>query len=114
MATTLTTTGKNNLLTDWKAAETFYAALFVGGVEVSGNGYARQLVTFGSPSGGAMSNSGIINFPVATGDWGTIDEVRIYDAVTSGNQLTNGDTVSVSILNGDRARFLAGALVVTL
>lgn len=43
------------------------------GNEISGGAYARQTVTFTSPQtvsdGTLMSNSTVISFPVATGDW---------------------------------------------
>lgn len=59
------------------------------GTEVSGNAYARQAVTFGSPSpAGTFANSGVVNFPAATpSGWGTIVAVGVYDALSAGNLL---------------------------
>lgn len=50
------------------------------GTEVSGNAYARQTITFAAESGGASSNSAQIDFPAATGSWGTISHIGIFDS----------------------------------
>ena len=60
-----------------------------GGSEFSGNAYARTAMTFGSPtqqaSGAAMiSNSAQVESPVATGTWGQLTHVALYDASTGG------------------------------
>ena len=48
--------------------------------EVSGNGYARQLVGLGVAADGASDNAAEIAFPQATGDWGVIEWVALMDA----------------------------------
>src|SRR6188474_962295 len=48
------------------------------------NNYARTAVTFGAPSGGAMSNSGVVTFPTPSGNWGTIVAWGIVDSATHG------------------------------
>ncbi len=85
------------------------------GTEVSGGSYARQAITFGSPSNGASTNSAAIEFPQATADWGIIAYVGIRDAVTSGNLLyhTALDS-SKTINNGDIFKITSGNLSVTL
>jgi hypothetical protein len=101
---------------------TVYLALFTaapsdsgGGTEVSGNAYARQAITFGAPSGGVSSNSAEIQFPIATGSWGTITHVGIFDAATTGNLLFHGAlTASKVIGSGDRFTMPATNLSVTL
>jgi hypothetical protein len=100
---------------------TVYAALFTtatteagGGTEVSGNGYARQPVTFGAQSGGACSNSADVVFPPATGNWGTLTDFAIMDAVTGGNMLYYGTLVSsITVNTGQQFKFLVGNLTVT-
>src|SRR5580692_11276739 len=59
-----------------------------GGTEVSGSAYARQAVTFGTPTSGSLSNSAAVTFPAATGSgWGTISYFGIWDDVSTGNLL---------------------------
>ena len=89
------------------------------GTELSGNGYARQQVTFGAPATDTgnvrkISNVGVITFGPATGaDWAPAVGFGIFDALTNGNllywdSLTTPKTVAV----GDKAEFAVGALVV--
>jgi hypothetical protein len=42
------------------------------GTEVSGGSYARTAVTFGAPSDGVTTNSAAVEFPQATGSWGSV------------------------------------------
>ena len=58
-----------------------------GGAEVSGNGYARQLITFSNPVQGEMSNVNPVQFPQATADWGRLVGIGIWDAQVGGNLL---------------------------
>lgn len=102
------------------AEPTKYLALFVSGVEVSGNNYSRVQTTnvdwnaasAGNPS--SADNSAEITFPTATGgDWGNIDEFRIFDAATLGNELASG-TISPAktVQDGDTAKFGIGQLLI--
>jgi len=85
-----------------------------GGTEVSGNGYARKAVTM-TTSGNASTNSSAVEFDTATGSWGTITYVAVFDALTSGNMLAYGElTVSKTIGAGDVFRIPAGDLDITL
>jgi hypothetical protein len=85
-----------------------------GGTEVSGSGYARQAVTF-TVSGNLATNSAAIEWPTATGTWGTITHVAVFDALTSGNMLVYASlTSSKTIASGDVLRIPAGDLDVTL
>jgi len=76
----------------YTAPGTKYLALFTavadgetGSVtEVSGGGYARQSVAF-TTSGNTTSNNAAVEFPTATGNYGTVTHVGVYDASTSGN-----------------------------
>jgi hypothetical protein len=101
----------------------WYVALYTvapgeggGGTEVSGGSYARQAATF-TVSGTATTaeNSAAIEFPTATGSWGTIVAAGIFDASTSGNLIAFADlTASKTISSGDVLRFNAGTLTITL
>jgi hypothetical protein len=85
------------------------------GTEVSGGSYARQAVTFGSPSNGVSTNSASVTFPTATGNWGTITHIGIRDASTAGNLLyhTPLDT-SKTVNTSDVFTISSGNLSVTL
>jgi hypothetical protein len=84
------------------------------GTEVSGGSYARQ--SFASTvSGNAASNTSAIEFPTATGSWGTVGWVGVWDNLTGGNLLFHGAlTASKTIASGDVFRVPAGDLDITL
>ena len=85
-----------------------------GGTEVSGNGYARKLVSM-TTADNASTNSGAVEFDTATGSWGTITHVAIFDARTSGNMLAYAALASSkAIATGDVFRIPAGDLDITL
>jgi len=87
-----------------------------GGTEVSGGSYARvQHESWDAASSGASENTGAITFPQATGDWGTVVAVGIFDASTAGNLLMWADlSANKAIDSGDTAEFADGDLDVTL
>ena len=108
--------------TSYTSPATVYVGLYTSdptdantGTEVSGGSYARTSVTFGSPSDGVTTNSAAVEFPQATGSWGTVGWIGILDASTSGNLLyhTPLDT-SKTIDNGDIFKIAIGSLSVTL
>ena len=100
---------------------TLYFALFTaapnaggGGTEVAGNAYARVAVVantanFPAAAGGSKSNATVISWPTATGAWGTIVAMAVFDAAAAGNMLlwttltpkvvNLNDTVSIPIGN---------------
>ena len=85
-----------------------------GGTEISGSGYARQAVTF-TVSGNLATNNAAIEWPTATGSWGTITHVAVFDALTTGNMLVYATlTSSKTISTGDVLRIPSGDLDVTL
>lgn len=85
-----------------------------GGTEVSGGSYVRVAVTF-TVSGNLATNSAAIEWPTATATWGTITDVAVFDALTSGNMLVYASlTSSKTIASGDVLRIPAGDLDVTL
>jgi hypothetical protein len=108
--------------TSYTSPATVYVGLYTTdptdantGTEVSGGSYARTAVTFGAPSNGVSTNSAAVEFPQATGTWGTVGWIGILDASTSGNLLyhTALDT-SKTIENGDIFKIAIGSLSVTL
>lgn len=108
--------------TSYTSPTTVYVGLYTSdpgegntGTEVSGTSYARQSVTFGSPSDGVTTNSAAVEFPQAGGSWGTVTHIGILDASTSGNLLYyTALDASKSISTGDVFRIASGSLSVTL
>jgi hypothetical protein len=108
--------------TAYTSPTTVYVALYTTdptdadtGTEVSGNGYARQSVTFSAPSDGATSNSAAVEFPQATGSWGTVAYIGIRDASSGGNLLYHTPLdASKTIATGDVFRIAIGSLTVTI
>jgi len=105
----------------YTAPTTKYIGLFTaapgetgGGTEVSGSAYARQSMAFAT-SGDTTSNSAAVEFPTASGSWGTITHVGIFDALTSGNLMVYATlTASKAIASGDVFRVPSGDLDITL
>ena len=118
----LTDYGENLFLTNYKTGGTAYLGLFTlspgestPGTEVSGNGYARQAVTFGTVSGGSMSNSADIEFDPATGTWGTVNSWGLFDASTGGNLVWYGALdIGKTVTAGDIFRVAAGNLILSM
>jgi hypothetical protein len=114
----LMTTGSATRPTAW------YVALYTaapsdsgGGTEVSGNGYAREAVTFDAAStpGGTTSNTGVVSFTAAGGSWGTITHIGIFDNDTGGNLLWHGGlTASKAVGDGDTIEFAIGNIDLTV
>ena len=101
---------------------TWYLGLFTanpdedgsGASELSGSGYARKSVSF-TVSGNLATNSAAVEFDAATGSWGTISHVAVFDASSSGNQIAySALTTSKAIETGDVLRFPAGDVDITL
>lgn len=85
-----------------------------GGTEVSGGAYVRQAVTFAAPTTGATSNSGAVNFPTPTADWGDVPACAIFDASSAGNMLYFGPLgTPKTIYTGDVVFFPSGFFALT-
>jgi hypothetical protein len=101
---------------------TWYLGLFTanpnedgaGATEISGNNYSRKAVTF-TVSGNLATNSGAVEFDAATGSWGTVSHVAVFDASSGGNQIAYAAlTTSKAITTDDVLRFPAGDVDITL
>lgn len=133
MANNLTTYLADNLLDHLTGRVAYtkptntYAALFTvapaqsgGGTEVAAaNGYIRQQITWGAASARVISHTADIRFPAgvanASGNWGTVVAIGIFDALTSGNLLLFGTlSASVTVNSGDAFKLVTGALTVAL
>lgn len=85
-----------------------------GGTEVSGNGYARKIVTFSAASSGATANDADVTFDTPSASWGTVVAFGIFDQLTGGNLLYWGDlTANKTINSGDTVKFLSGDIDIT-
>jgi hypothetical protein len=84
------------------------------GTEVSGGSYARTSASF-TISGNEATNSASIEFPEATGSWGTITHIGVMDASSGGNMIVHSAlSTSKTIASGDVFRINAGDLDITL
>lgn len=117
----------NNTLSLWlraapiAAPATVYCALFLvappnpgaAPTEVAGNGYARQIITFGVPVNGQCSNLADLLFPTdVTADWGTVVAFGVYDAPSGGNLLYYANLSSPRyVAVNDQLKFPAGQLI---
>ena len=105
----------------YTAPVTLYTGLYTaapsdtgGGTELSGNGYARQATAF-TVTGNTASNTSAEEWATATGSWGTITHVGVFDASTGCNLMAYGTlTASKTIATGDVFRIPAGDLDITL
>lgn len=104
------------------SAHTASPAEDASGTEVSGSNYSRVAVTRGTsewkdPSTatqGQTNNTSAITFPTASGSWGTIVAVGVWDASTSGNLLYYGTlAASKAVGSGDTLQINANQLVIS-
>jgi hypothetical protein len=88
--------------------------------EPSGNGYERVSVVnnssnFQTSTGGTSNNLNTINFPTATGSWGTVTYFGFFDAATAGNLLCYGAlNTSESITTNNILSFAPGQITISL
>lgn len=100
--------------------DSLYVALFTAATgleanspsaELSGDAYARvQVEAAGwTDADGVVTNDAEIEFPQATGDWGTVTHAAVMDASTSGNVLYWGAlTAPREVLDEDIVTLAAG------
>ena len=85
--------------------------------ELSGNGYARQAISFGTPNAtsGVCTNDAAVTFSASGGAWSAAVGFAIFDSLTTGNKLFYGALdASRTAGDGDDLTFDIGALSVTL
>lgn len=83
--------------------------------EVSGNGYAREIITFDAAASGVTQNDTLIQFDTPTGPgWGTVSHWAIVDALTSGNYLYHSafDTAR-AVAASDDVEVPIGGIIIT-
>jgi hypothetical protein len=113
-------------ISTWTAPSALYVGLHTGacsataaGTEVtSGAGYTRMTcsswssATAASPS--VLQNSAIVTFPTATGSWGAIISVSLFDTATGGTYLGYASITAKTITTNDVAQFAIGGIQITL
>lgn len=83
--------------------------------EISGNNYARQAVTFGAAAAGQTDNDALETFTASGGNWGTILDFAICDALTTGGLIVFSPLDNSRVMNdGDALEFAAAAIVITI
>ena len=92
-----------------------------GLAEPSGNAYARVEVPssyWGDAADGTISNTTAITFPRATGSWGTVTHVVIWDHASDNDPshivASGALDDSLAITSGIQSRFAAGTLDIDL
>jgi hypothetical protein len=85
-----------------------------GGTEVSGSGYARQVVAFDAAAAGAITNTDAESFTASGGSFGAVVAVGIFDAATVGNMIAWDDITSATINDGDTLTFAIGDIDISL
>lgn len=83
--------------------------------EPSGNGYARQSITFTVTDDTASNSNAITIGPCSGTNWGTMSHFAIFDAETGGNLLWHGAlTASKLVEVGDSLTVAIGDIDLTL
>ena len=84
------------------------------GTEVTGGSYARTAATF-TVTGDTASNSGAVEFPAATADWGTVSHIGVFTASSGGTMLVHAVLTTAKVIaTGDVFRIPTGDLDITL
>jgi hypothetical protein len=102
-------------------AAAVYMALFTanptdagGGTECTYASYARQSITFGAPSAGAIANTNTLTYAAVAGGAITVTGVAIFDASTGGNMLGwKALGASIAYNNTDIPQFAVGGITFT-
>lgn len=100
----------------WTIPANWYAAAYTtapsdadaGGVEVTGNAYARVAVptsgTYWTRSGRLLTNALAITFPTATpATWGTVVAIGLRDASSGGNLFALGLLIASRVVGASSA-----------
>jgi hypothetical protein len=107
-----------------------YVALFHGNVntvltnlesnsvtnEITLGSYARQLVGFGSASGGSIANNTTVTFPTASANYdGQVTVLAVMDAVSGTGVIAYGElTVAKTVTTGDTFQIAISNLSISL
>lgn len=85
------------------------------GTEVTGNGYARQSISFDASANPATGPTAQATFTASGGNWGSVTHWAVFDAATNGNMLAFGALTAAKTVNdGDSAVAAIDAFSVSL
>lgn len=104
---------------------TIYVGLFTAdptetgaaATEITGNAYVRKAMAFNAATLGAgnTANSVDVVWPQATGSWGTVSHVVLFDALSGGNPLFYGPlTTPQAVANTNTFQIKAGQSTISL
>lgn len=89
-----------------------------GLAEPSSGAYARVETPssyWDDAASGQITHNAAITFPRATGSWGTVTYVAIFDAASGGNMVASGALdASLAVTSGIQPTFAIGTLIVAL
>jgi hypothetical protein len=101
--------------TSGNAATNLESGVITDEVSSTSTAYARKVVTFGTASGGTITNNTTLTFSEAIANWGTVTHVAIMDALTSGNVLFWGAVTAGKLIEtGDTFQITNGNLSISL
>lgn len=103
-------------ITPYIGLQTTAASESSTGTEATGNAYARQSATFGTPTGTApttVANSGAVLFPAATPAGYTVKGAGLFTAVSAGSMLRWQAFSDLVLGINDQANFAIGAITFT-
>ena len=105
----------------YSSPATVYTALYsvaptvsTSGTELTGNGYARQATTFGTPTNGSIASTANVSFSATGNNWPITTAVAITDASTGGNIMYFQGIAGRNVKAGDTLTFEAGDIIVTI
>lgn len=84
--------------------------------EITLGSYTRQLVGFGSASGGSITNNTTVTFPTATANYdGQVTVLAVMDASTGSGVIAYGElTVAKTVTTGDTFQIAISNLSISL
>ena len=99
----------------WLALHTANPDEDASGAECSGGSYARTAITFGAASGRNITQSGDVDFPTASGAWGTVSHWSVWTLVTGGSMLAYGSLATSKVVtSGNQPTIATTECVVTV
>lgn len=91
-----------------------------GGAEFTGNGYQRTAMEFSTPASQAngnmmIQNTSRIDSPIATGTWGQMTHIAVYDAQSDGSPfLIDQASTQIMMNNGKMVTYAPGAFNISI
>ena len=84
------------------------------GTELTGNGYARQQVTFSAAASGEITSNAAVTFTASGNNWPLAVSAAIMSANTGGNMLYYYNITPRTVNAGDSLVFATGDITITI